>query len=135
MRFRAEQHLRRQRDFRDAREKGRRLECGVFTLWYYQRPSAAAPADAKGADGPAQSSLPAEPVAGPRVGVVASTASVGSAVRRNRAKRRLREVFRHHQALVPEGYDLLLIARSALNRTDYAEIEQKFVGACRRIFR
>ena len=38
-----------------------------------------------------------------RVGVVASIASVGPAVRRNAAKRRLREIFRRHQTLVPPG--------------------------------
>lgn len=132
MRFRAEQHLRRQRDFRDTREKGRRLDCGAFTVWYHQRPPLAI------ASSPNESSVPA-PVAmpeikGPRVGVVASTAAVGSAVRRNRAKRRLREVFRHHQTLVPAVYDLLLVARSSLNQLEYREIEQKFVAACRRIF-
>jgi ribonuclease P protein component len=68
------------------------------------------------------------------VGVVASTAAVGGAVSRNRAKRRLREVFRRNQTVVPAEYDLLLIARSSLNRLEYHEIEQKFVDACRRLF-
>ena len=31
MRFRPEQHLRRQADFRAVREEGRRVECGAFT--------------------------------------------------------------------------------------------------------
>jgi ribonuclease P protein component len=122
MRFRAEQHLRRQSDFRVAREKGRRQECGGFTLWYYRRP-------------PADPAAPAVQIArGPRVGVIASTAAVGAAVQRNRAKRRLREVFRHHQALVPADCDLLLIARAALNRLEYREIERKFVDVCRKLF-
>ncbi len=110
MRFRPEQHLRRQSDFRAIREQGRRLHCGAFTLWY----------------------LPREPATTVRrVGVVASTAAVGPAVQRNRAKRRLREVFRHHQGAVPPGFDLLLVARNTLNRLAYAEIEQKFTDACR----
>ena len=37
MRFRAEQHLRRQRDIQAVREQGRRLDCGPFTLWYRLR--------------------------------------------------------------------------------------------------
>jgi ribonuclease P protein component len=148
MRFRPEQHVRRQRDFRDAREKGRRLECGGFTLWYYRRPPTSAPVAQDAAPKPLSSEADAaRPVAatdrdsgkpeiirGPRVGVIASTSAVGSAVLRNRAKRRLREVFRHHQNLVPADVDLLLVARNSLNRLAYPAIEQKFVDACRRLF-
>jgi ribonuclease P protein component len=138
MRFRPEQHVRRQHDFRDVREKGRRLDCGGFTLWYYQRPATApAPEEAPVADEIAPPVHPARPVrviSGPRVGVIASTAAVGGAVLRNRAKRRLREVFRHQQQLVPAEYDLLMVARHSLNRLEYTAIEQKFVDACRRLF-
>ena len=115
MRFRPEQHLRRPGDFRTVREQGRRIDCGAFTVWFFRRTADAAPSDL------------------PRVGVVASIASVGAAVQRNRAKRRLREVFRHHQALVPAGCDLLLVARAAVNRLDYPALEQKFVDACRKL--
>lgn len=126
MRFRAEQHLRRQSDFRNAREKGRRQDCGAFTLWWHRR----AVSDAANPD-PVQ----AEPQdQGPRVGVVASAAAVGKAVKRNRAKRRLRAIFRENQKLVPAEYDLLLVARQAVNRLEYREVEQRFVDACRRIF-
>jgi ribonuclease P protein component len=115
MRFRPEQHLRRPGDFRTVREQGRRIDCGAFTVWFFRR-------DVK----PGLSGLP-------RVGVVASIASVGGAVQRNRAKRRLREVFRQHQTLVPAGSDLLLVARAAVNRLDYPALEQKFAAACRQL--
>ncbi|MGA3007771.1 MAG: ribonuclease P protein component [Opitutaceae bacterium] len=118
MRFRAEQHLRRQNDFRAMRERGRRFNCGAFTLWWRQRETDAAEA------------LPA--VA--RLGVTASIAAVGAAVQRNRAKRRVREIFRQHQDLVPAGFDLLVVARAALNRLAYRELEQTFVDACHKIF-
>jgi ribonuclease P protein component len=132
MRFRPEQHVRRQHDFRDAREKGRRLDCGGFTLWYYQRPAVlAAPVEPPQTEKTAPAS---RAINGPRVGVIASTNAVGGAVERNRAKRRLREVFRHQQQLVPADYDLLLVARHSLNRLEYRAIEQKFVDACRRLF-
>jgi ribonuclease P protein component len=124
MRFRAEQHLRRQRDFREAREKGRRQDCGAFTLWWYRRP----------ADETLDRVAPKVSLPGPRVGVIASTAAVGIAVKRSRAKRRMREIFRRHQGLVPPDCDLLMIARAAVNRLEYHEIEQKFVDACHKVF-
>ena len=114
MRFRPEQHLHRQGDIRAVREQGRRIDCRAFTLWWRVRE------DAKD-----------EPAA--RVCVIASTNAVGSAVRRNRAKRRLREVFRHQQHRVPVACDLLLIARAAATSSPIPDMEQKFAEACERI--
>ena len=114
MRLRAEQRLRRQRDFRTARERGRRIDCGGFTLWYVRRAG--------------------EELAHPRTGVVASTAAVGNAVKRNRAKRRLREVFRRNQMLVPTSVDLLMVAKRSMELAPFAEIERGFVEACRKVF-
>ena len=112
MRFRAEQHLRRQGDFRAVREDGRRLHCGAFTLTFLRRDPPGAPA---------------------RIGVVASTAAVGNAIQRNRARRRMREIFRRHQELVPAGCDLVLHARGSFNRTAFPELERKFTEACRQM--
>lgn len=71
-----------------------------------------------------------EPAAPARVGVVASRAAVGNAVQRARAKRRLRELYRRHQHLVPPAVDLVLTARASLLRLDFAEATQRFVHAC-----
>jgi ribonuclease P protein component len=116
MHFRPEQHLRRQDDFRSVRAQGCRLDRGAFTLWWRRRGETAT-----------------TPPALVRVGVVASTAAVGPAVSRNAAKRRLREVFRRHQELVPAGTDLLLVARASLNRLKFAEAEGRFIEACRQM--
>jgi ribonuclease P protein component len=115
MRFRAEQHLSRQADIRAVREQGRRVDCRAFTIWWKFRG--------------------ATPAAGesPRVCVIASTAAVGQATLRNRAKRRLREVFRHQQHQVPRHCDLLLIARGAVDKCPMRELEAKFTEACQRI--
>lgn len=69
----------------------------------------------------------------PRVCVIASTAAVGHAVLRNRARRRLREVFRHHQVEIPPDCDLLLIARPGATTWAMPELERKFVEACRHL--
>lgn len=129
MRFRAEQHLRRQLDFQHVRTHGRRHDCGAFVLWYARQAPPAAPQ-------PAESASPKESFAPltARLGVVASRSAVGNAVQRARAKRRLREAFRARQSLVPAGYDLLLVARGSLNRLEYRELERRFTDACRKVF-
>gem|GEM_PF-164373 len=63
-----------------------------------------------------------------RLGVVASRAAVGNAVQRNRAKRRLRALFRLHQQTLPPSGDLLLVARRLLNRLPWAVLETRFVA-------
>jgi ribonuclease P protein component len=137
MRFRAEQHLRRQLDFQHVRTHGRRHDCGAFMLWYARQAPAPLPASGSGSQLSALDSqlFPSSAATiTARVGVVASRSAVGNAVQRARAKRRLREVFRHHQNLTPAGYDLLLVARSSLNRLEYPEIERRFIDACRKLF-
>ena len=151
MRFRAEQHLRRQLDFQHVRTHGRRHDCGAFMLWYARQALPAVPPNAAELPGEATGSHVNEPApalavtsdstpteekkaAPARLGVVASRSAVGNAVQRARAKRRLREAFRHQQQRVPAGYDVLLVARSSLNRLEYREIEQRFTDACRKIF-
>ena len=114
MRLRAGQRLKRSVDFRAVREQGRRMDCGAFQLNWRVRPAGEAP-------GPA------------RVGVVASRVAVGNAVHRNRAKRRLRELYRRNQHLLPAGFDLVLTARAALLRIDFAEATARFVQACGKI--
>jgi ribonuclease P protein component len=126
MRFRPEQHLRRPREIRDVRETGRRYDCPVFTLWWRIRR----------ADSPATASPPSPapaPARIPRVCVIASTAAVGRAVLRNRAKRRLREVFRRQQHLLPPACDLLLIARRGTTTCPMPELERRFAEACQRL--
>lgn len=113
MRFRPEQHLRRQDDIRAVRERGNRADCRAFVLWTLRR--------SEGAHACA------------RAGFVASKAAVGGSVQRNRAKRRLREVFRRNQARVPAEVDMLLIARSAIAQAPFPELEKAFVAACGRL--
>ncbi len=48
---------------------------------------------------------------------------LGNAVRRNRARRRLREAVRGHFASIANGWDLVFIARPPLAQADFADIE------------
>jgi ribonuclease P protein component len=123
MRFRSEQHLRRAADIRAVREQGGRVDCRAFTLLWRKRDAAA----------PAPAAVPPPAEAPARVCVIASSHAVGRAVRRNRAKRRLREMFRHQQAQVPDGCDLVLVARRGAGKQPLAELEAKFAEACARL--
>ena len=106
------QHLRRQSDIQAVRRQGARVDCTAFTVWWKARP---------GGDGLSRACF------------VASNQAVGAAVLRNRAKRRMREVFRLHQDLLPPSCDLLLVARTPVNRWPFARLEQAFADASARI--
>ncbi|MCJ7677736.1 MAG: ribonuclease P protein component [Anaerolineales bacterium] len=57
-----------------------------------------------------------------RLGVSASR-SMGTAVRRNRAKRRLRETFRPLMPDLPGGWDLVVVARPALLEAEWQALQ------------
>ena len=62
-----------------------------------------------------------------RLGVVASR-RVGDAVRRNRAKRRLREVFRRNRAgLEAISADVVLVARAGVGDATFRDLERAYV--------
>ena len=68
----------------------------------------------------------------PRLGIVASR-KIGDAVRRNRAKRLIREVFRLNQPLQGgSGVDLVIIPRRELLGASLTEIDKDFRAAWRR---
>ena len=72
-----------------------------------------------------------------RLGIVASR-RIGGAVTRNRAKRRIRELFRQRQestraSAERRALDLVVIARREVATAPYAEIEKEFVSAVGRL--
>lgn len=67
---------------------------------------------------------PAKPAR--RVGVV-SGRRLGGAVKRNRARRLLREVYRRHKSRLKENIELVMVARPALLELSWAEIERELL--------
>lgn len=72
----------------------------------------------------------------PRLGLSVSRKS-GGAVERNRIKRRLREVFRTRQELIPAGLDLICVVRGpSSSAAEYAESLGRLIPkACQRTVR
>lgn len=65
-----------------------------------------------------------------RLGVTVGT-KLGGAVVRNRARRRLREVFRLAAPDLKPGFDIVLVARQRCVDGDYKKLTAAFYRACR----
>jgi ribonuclease P protein component len=71
--------------------------------------------------------------AGDRLGIIASR-RVGGAVVRNRAKRRLREIFRRRAPVTgPRALDVVAIARPDLVRAPFADVQSEFLAALNKL--
>ncbi len=59
---------------------------------------------------------------------------VGNSVRRNRARRLMREAYRQIEAGIPKGYDLLFIARSTISEDNCqcADVKKSLEAAIKR---
>ena len=105
--------LLRRGDFVRVQNAGRRVHTAHFVLLVLPRGA------------PSKTQAPAEPRL--RVGVTVGK-RVGGAVRRNRVKRLLREVYRRNKGLFPTDCDVVCVARPGAERLDYdavkAEIER-----------
>ena len=67
-----------------------------------------------------------------RLGVTVST-KLGGAVIRNRARRRLREVFRLNSGRLRQGYDIILVARGRTLSASWKELNETFLRLCRKL--
>lgn len=67
-----------------------------------------------------------------RLGYTVST-KLGSAVVRNRVRRRFREIVRLRSPEMKQGWDIVLVARSRSVKAAYQKLDAAFLGACREL--
>jgi ribonuclease P protein component len=105
----ASKRLRKPSDFLGVRSEGKRILCGPFIFQCHWH--------ADGAD------------SSRRFGVIASR-RVGNAVKRNLGKRIFREIFRQHEAALPQCCDVVVVLRHSFDRHAFADLESRFLRAC-----
>ncbi len=66
---------------------------------------------------------------GNRIGITVST-KLGKAVKRNRVRRRLREIYRLNESRFAPGTELVIVARSRAVTATYRQLESAFLSAC-----
>lgn len=64
---------------------------------------------------------------GNRVGITVS-AKLGCAVKRNRVRRRLREIYRLNEGCFTPGYDLVVVARGRAVNAEYKQLESAYLA-------
>ena len=67
-----------------------------------------------------------------RIGFTVST-KLGKAVKRNRVRRRLREIYRLHEDRFIPGTDLVVVARGRAVTATYRQLEAAFLTACTKL--
>jgi ribonuclease P protein component len=101
--------LLRRAEFRRAYDEGRKVQARYFTAFI------------------APNSLDL-----PRIGITV-TRKFGKSVRRNRARRLVREVFRRNKWLVPAGVDIVINVKSSLLEAGYKDLEADFLAFAERL--
>lgn len=65
---------------------------------------------------------------GPRLGIITSRRA-GSAVVRNRMRRRMREIFRAHQQGLRADVDIVIVMRPSARDAAFSDLEERFLNA------
>jgi ribonuclease P protein component len=106
-RFRPHQHIRQRAEFQAVYDKGRKHQGRHMLIFSLAREGQPA-----------------------RLGI-AATRKMGIAVERNRAKRRVRELFRQHPA--PAGFDIVVVPRRSLIDASFSSLEAEYVATLARV--
>ena len=67
-----------------------------------------------------------------RIGLTVS-AKLGCAVKRNRMRRRLREIYRLHEGQFLPGWDIIVVARTRAMEASYDRLEGAYLSLARRM--
>lgn len=67
-----------------------------------------------------------------RLGITTGT-KLGRAVDRNRARRRIREVYRLNESRLKQGWDIVIVARTAAIDGDFSELQRSFLQQCKKL--
>lgn len=67
-----------------------------------------------------------------RLGITV-TAKLGTAVHRNRVRRRLREIYRLNLPRLKKGFDIVIVARVRSRRAEYRQLESAYLSACSKL--
>lgn len=67
-----------------------------------------------------------------RLGLTVST-KLGNAVRRNRIRRRLREIYRLSEEKLSRGYDIVIVARASAHDAPFSSLQGEFRKNCHRL--
>ena len=98
--------LRQSEEISRVRQQGRRWQHPLLTLYVYTQPQ--------------------EPASASRFAFAVGR-HIGSAPRRNRTRRRVREIVRRHLGQLRPGFDCLFVARPATTTADHTELERAVV--------
>lgn len=105
-RFRPKDRIRKRSEYKVVYDKGQRIPSGSFVLFVMRNG-----------------------VEHARLGITV-TRRVGGAVKRNRAKRLIREIFRRHKAELT-SVDIVVNGRHGLPDAGYAHLEEEFLSRLR----
>jgi ribonuclease P protein component len=105
-RFRAQDRIRKRSEYQVVYDKGQRIPSGSFVLFVMRNG-----------------------VERPRLGITV-TRRIGGAVRRNRAKRLIREIFRRHKSELAD-VDIVVNGRPGLPNAEYGRLEEEFLSRLR----
>lgn len=131
--FPARLRIKQRREFLQVQQGGRKHHVRHFMVFVSPRsvPKRGSEAAGVGAElgaAPAGSSPASLPT---RLGITV-TRKIGNAVERNRIKRLVREVFRLHRARLPEGLDLVWVAKQQAAQACFADVLEDFEALARR---